>query len=113
MCAQLRPLDARMWCAMGQCYEHEQLGMDEAAIRCYQRAQGSGDREGNPPLRPFALHDTARFWLRDSIIIDTLIALFTSSFLIINGQESHIKPTKSDACGGWTAALDDVLTIRK
>ncbi len=43
---QLRPLDARMWCAMGQCYEHEQLGMDEAAARCYQRAQGSGDREG-------------------------------------------------------------------
>jgi anaphase-promoting complex subunit 8 len=27
---QLRPGDARMWCAMGQCYEHEQLGMDDA-----------------------------------------------------------------------------------
>lgn len=45
-CVQLRPLDARMWCAMGQCYEHEQLGMDEAATRCYQRAQSAGDREG-------------------------------------------------------------------
>lgn len=44
--AQLRPHDARMWVAMGQCYEHEQLGMDEAATRCYQRAQASGDREG-------------------------------------------------------------------
>lgn len=43
---QLRPHDARFWCAMGQCYAHEQLGMDEAAIRCYQRAHDSDDREG-------------------------------------------------------------------
>ena len=43
---QLRPHDARMWCAMGQCYEHEQLAMADAAIRCYHRAQNAGDREG-------------------------------------------------------------------
>ena len=43
---QLRPHDARFWCAVGQCYAHEQLGMDEAAIRCYQRAHDSDDREG-------------------------------------------------------------------
>ena len=46
---QLRPHDARFWCAMGQCYAHEQLAMDEAAIRCYQRAHDSDDREGTPP----------------------------------------------------------------
>ena len=44
--AQLRPHDARMWVAMGQCYEHEQLNMAAAAIRCYHRAHDSGDREG-------------------------------------------------------------------
>ena len=33
---------------MGQCYAHEQLNMDEAAIRCYQRAHDSDDREGAP-----------------------------------------------------------------
>ena len=48
MCSatKLRPLDARMWCAMGQCYENEQLGMDAAAIRCYRRALVNQDREG-------------------------------------------------------------------
>ena len=40
---QLRPHDARFWCAMGQCYAHEQLGMDEAAVCCYQRARDSVD----------------------------------------------------------------------
>ena len=45
---QLRPHDARFWCAMGQCYAHEQLNMGEAAIRCYQRAHDSDDREGAP-----------------------------------------------------------------
>ena len=50
--AQLRPHDARFWCAMGQCYAHEQLGMDEAAIRCYQRAHDSDDREGAPCFSP-------------------------------------------------------------
>lgn len=33
-------------CAMGQCYENEQLGMTEGAIRCYRRAAENGDREG-------------------------------------------------------------------
>ena len=50
MCAQLRPHDPRMWCAMGQCYEHEQLAMTDAAIRCYHRAQNAGDREGEGGL---------------------------------------------------------------
>ena len=44
---QLRPHDARMWCAMGQCYESEALGADDAALACYQRAHAAGDREGN------------------------------------------------------------------
>lgn len=33
-------------CAMGQCYENEQLGMIEDAIKCYRRAAENGDREG-------------------------------------------------------------------
>lgn len=37
-----------MWCAMGQCYENEALGLDEAAVRCYRRAHLAGDREGAP-----------------------------------------------------------------
>lgn len=53
---QLRPHDARMWIAMGQCYEHEQLNMTPAAIRCYHRAHDSGDREGAPsPPAPIDL----------------------------------------------------------
>lgn len=51
----MRPDDARMWCAMGQCYEHEQLGLDDAAIRCYRRALTNGDREG------IAMHKLVRF----------------------------------------------------
>ena len=35
-----------MWCAMGQCYESDQLQMTVAAIRCYQRAHQNGDQEG-------------------------------------------------------------------
>ena len=42
---KLRPHDARMWCAMGQCYESDQLQMTVAAIRCYQRAVSNNDRE--------------------------------------------------------------------
>ena len=33
-------------CAMGQCYENDQLNMSVAAIRCYRRALANGDREG-------------------------------------------------------------------
>ena len=57
---QLRPHDARMWCAMGQCYENEQLKavdqdkMELAAIQCYSRAVANGDREG------IALHKLVR-----------------------------------------------------
>ncbi len=54
--AQLRPHDARFWCAVGQCYAHEQLGMDEAAIRCYQRAHDSDDREGTHSASTFQGH---------------------------------------------------------
>lgn len=39
---------------MGQCYENEQLGMTEGAIRCYRRAAENGEREGETsPLEPF------------------------------------------------------------
>lgn len=31
---------------MGQCFENEQLGMVEEAIKCYRRAAENGDREG-------------------------------------------------------------------
>ena len=40
----LRPYDARMWCAMAGCYKH--LRRTSEAIKCYQRAETSGDREG-------------------------------------------------------------------
>ena len=43
---QLRPHDSRMWCAMAQCYEAEQLQQPIAAIRCYRRAVDSNEREG-------------------------------------------------------------------
>lgn len=33
-------------CAMGQCYENEQLGMVDEAIKCYRKAAENGDREG-------------------------------------------------------------------
>lgn len=42
---QLRPHDARMWNAMGNCYQQEQLGMLDAAIRCHRRALPY-DKEG-------------------------------------------------------------------
>ena len=35
---QLRPHDARMWNAMGHCYQQDQLAMYDAAIRCHRRA---------------------------------------------------------------------------
>ena len=37
---------------MGQCYENDQLGMTEGAIRCYRRAAENGDREGEPLNQP-------------------------------------------------------------
>ena len=43
-----------MWCAMGQCYESDQLGMTDAAVRCYTRAVRNNDREG------IALHKLAK-----------------------------------------------------
>ena len=40
----LRPYDARMWCAMAGCYKL--LNKKTDAIKCYQRAESNGDREG-------------------------------------------------------------------
>ncbi len=50
---QLRPHDARMWNAMGNCYQQEQLGMLDAAIRCHRRALPY-DKEG------VAVHELVR-----------------------------------------------------
>lgn len=35
-----------MWCALGQCYVSEQLGLQEQAIRCYRRAIQYNDPDG-------------------------------------------------------------------
>jgi anaphase-promoting complex subunit 8 len=53
---RLRPKDPRMWCAMGQCYESEQLLMTVAAIRCYQRAVTWNDMEGIALAKLARLH---------------------------------------------------------
>lgn len=50
---QLRPHDARMWNAMGHCYQQEQLGLLDAAIRCHRRALPF-DKEG------VAVHELVR-----------------------------------------------------
>lgn len=50
---QLRPHDARMWNAMGHCYQQEQLGLLDAAIRCHRRALPY-DKEG------VAVHELVR-----------------------------------------------------
>ena len=43
----LRPLDARMWCALGQCYvSTDQAGLQDLAIRCYRRAIEHNDPDG-------------------------------------------------------------------
>jgi len=45
--ATLRPLDARMWCALGQCYvSTDQVGLQDLAIRCYRRAIEHNDPDG-------------------------------------------------------------------
>ena len=41
---KLRPFDARMWCAMGECYAL--VGNVDEAIKSYERALSSEDREG-------------------------------------------------------------------
>lgn len=53
----LRPADARMWCAMAQCYACDELALHEAAISCYLRAVEHGDREG------IALHQLVGCWV--------------------------------------------------
>lgn len=42
--ASIRPSDARMWCAVGNC--QARLGNQSAAIKSYERAVDSDDREG-------------------------------------------------------------------
>merc|ERR1712050_76578 len=39
----LRPEDARMWCAMAQCYDF--MDRKSEALKCYEKAHRCGDRE--------------------------------------------------------------------
>eukprot|EP00438_Fugacium_kawagutii_P024132 Skav222768 [mRNA] locus=scaffold600:295912:317957:+ [translate_table: standard] len=48
----LRPEDARMWCAMAQCYDL----MSRKALRCYEKAHRCGDRERMALPRLARLH---------------------------------------------------------
>uniref|UniRef100_A0A0E0ADA9 Cdc23 domain-containing protein n=1 Tax=Oryza glumipatula TaxID=40148 RepID=A0A0E0ADA9_9ORYZ len=50
----LQPNDARLWNAMAQCYESDQLQMIEEAIKCYERSANNNDTEG------IALHQLAK-----------------------------------------------------
>ncbi|GFZ12067.1 anaphase-promoting complex subunit 8 [Actinidia rufa] len=50
----LQPNDSRLWSAMAQCYETEQLHMLEEAIKCYRRAANCNDKEA------IALHQLAK-----------------------------------------------------
>ena len=86
----LRPYDARMWCAMAGCYKH--LGRTTEAIKCYQRAETSGDREGiafmelarlfkeqgtdpNPNLKRPRLHASAHHGAPMQVLITALLPL--------------------------------------
>lgn len=44
----LRPYDARMWCAMAECYETVNVDL---AIKCYKRAEANQDKEGLALIR--------------------------------------------------------------
>uniref|UniRef100_A0A0E0KY96 Cdc23 domain-containing protein n=2 Tax=Oryza punctata TaxID=4537 RepID=A0A0E0KY96_ORYPU len=50
----LQPNDARLWNAMAQCYESDQLQMIEEAIKCYERSANHNGTEG------IALHELAK-----------------------------------------------------
>lgn len=52
--AQLRPYDARMWCALGQIYV--QLSRKDDAIRAYERALQHDDAEGVATQKLAALY---------------------------------------------------------
>ena len=52
----LRPYDSRMWCAMGQCFETLERTAD--AIRAYERACGTADRD------PLTYHKLATLYLQ-------------------------------------------------
>jgi anaphase-promoting complex subunit 8 len=45
----LRPYDARMWCALGGCFEN--LGRQDDAVRCFERAIANRDMEHIALLR--------------------------------------------------------------
>lgn len=62
-----------MWVAMGQCYEHDNLSMDEAAKRCYRHALLLGDREGTPSA-PTLLSDTFLDFVSHRTAIATRLA---------------------------------------
>ena len=42
---KLRPGDARFWCAMGQCYESEELNMQDAALQVWFSTRQVTDRQ--------------------------------------------------------------------
>lgn len=44
--SSLQPEDARMWNAMGICYQAESINRPEAAIKCFERSLTLGDEEG-------------------------------------------------------------------
>ncbi len=52
--AALRPYDPRMWCAMAESYER--LHRIDDAIKCYLRAEGNGDGEGQALFKLAKLH---------------------------------------------------------
>ncbi|KAL4180142.1 hypothetical protein AMTRI_Chr13g90640 [Amborella trichopoda] len=54
--AYLQPTDSRLWIAMAQCYETDQLHMLEEAVKCYKRAAHNIDTEGIAIHRLAKLH---------------------------------------------------------
>lgn len=45
----MRPYDSRMWCAIAGCYE--EMGREADAIKCYERASGLQDRDGQATVK--------------------------------------------------------------
>ena len=54
--ASLRPEDARMWNALGQCYACDQVDQVDLAIRCFRKAIENNDPDG------IAAHMLARLY---------------------------------------------------
>jgi anaphase-promoting complex subunit 8 len=83
--ASIRPHDARMWCALGGCYE--KLGKSGEAIGCFKRAVENQDREGILSYhlgRIFALrneqHEAAKYyffiWVLEKMLILIMLTVF-------------------------------------